>query len=84
MKHLCNWNGNTEYDADRNALASFIVDDCYMHDMTAVFEEYRSKELVLTNSTFYKMSGQAIHPHTYGTAPNPTIIVQHCTFGKFG
>ena len=25
------------------------------------------------------MSGQAIHPHTYGTAPNPTIIVQHCT-----
>ena len=79
MKHLCNWNGNTEYDADRNALASFIVDDCYMHDMTAVFEEYRSKELVLTNSTFYKMSGQAIHPHTYGTAPNPTIIVQHCT-----
>ena len=29
MKHLCNWNGNKEHDTDRNALASFIVDDCY-------------------------------------------------------
>lgn len=79
MKYVCSWDGDKSFDSERNALSSFTVDDCYMHDMSSVFEEYRSETMTLTNSTFYKMSGQAIHPHTYGTAPNPTIIVRHCT-----
>lgn len=79
MKYVCNWDGNKSSDSERNALSSFTIDDCYMHDMSSVFEECRSVAITLTNSTFYKMSGQAIHPHTYGTAPNPTIIVRHCT-----
>lgn len=79
MKYICNWDGNREHDAERHALSSFVIDDCYLHDMSSVFEEYRSEEMTFTNSTFYKMSGQAIHPHTYGTAPNPTIVVRYCT-----
>jgi len=79
MKYVCNWDGNKDRDVERNALSSFVVNDCYMHDIVSVFEEYRSETMMFTNSTFYKMSGQAIHPHTYGTAPNPTITVQYCT-----
>ena len=71
MKYVCNWDGNKDRDVERNALSSFVVNDCYMHDIVSVFEEYRSETMMFTNSTFYKMSGQAIHPHTYGTAPNP-------------
>lgn len=79
MKYVCNWDGNKDRDVERNALSSFVVNDCYMHDIVSVFEEYRSETMMFTNSTFYKMSGQAIHLHTYGTAPNPTITVQYCT-----
>ena len=79
MKYVCNWDGNKDRDVERNALSSFVVNDCYMHDIVSVFVDYRSETMMFTNSTFYKMSGQAIHPHTYGTAPNPTITVQYCT-----
>lgn len=82
MKYVCKWDGDKNYDAERNALSSFTVENCFMHDMRSVFEEYRSTAITLTNSTFYMMTEQAIHPHTYGTAPNPTITVQHCTLAN--
>ena len=50
-----------------------------MHDMSSVFESYGSEVITLTNSTFYKMSGQAIHPYNSKGAFNPTITIQHCT-----
>lgn len=77
MKYVCNWDGNK--DSERNTLSSFTVDDCYMHDMSSVFESYGSEVITLTNSTFYKMSGQAIHPYNSKGAFNPTITIQHCT-----
>lgn len=77
MKYVCNWDGDK--NSDRNTLSSFTVDDCYMHDMSSVFESYGSEVITLTNSTFYKMSGQTIHPYNSKGAFNPTITIQHCT-----
>ena len=47
MKYVCNWDGNK--DSERNTLSSFTVDDCYMHDMSSVFESYGSEVMM-----FYK------------------------------
>lgn len=56
MKYVCNWDGNK--DSERNTLSSFTVDDCYMHDMSSVFESYGSEVITLTNSTFIKCQGK--------------------------
>lgn len=79
-------NGDTELTTVLDGASGKIAllfasgnDDCYMHDMSSVFESYGSEVITLTNSTFYKMSGQAIHPYNSKGAFNPTITIQHCT-----
>lgn len=75
MKSVCAW------DADggaNNSLASFIVDNCQISDMDALFNFYRTKEIKITNSTISKMTQRAIYINTYGV-PEPIIHVENCT-----
>ncbi len=47
MKYVSNWDCNKDRDVERNELSSFVVNDCYMHDIVSVFEEYRSETMML-------------------------------------
>lgn len=79
MRFVYNWEGGKDADNERVDLGEFVVDNCYIHDVGSVFESARTLKLTITNSTFYKMSGQAFHPYTNKGFTDPTILVDHCT-----
>lgn len=61
-----------------NTLASFSVDNCLLTDMGSLFDKYRTKNIIVTNSTLYNMTGRAIYIET-GGASAPTVTVEACT-----
>lgn len=81
MKNVFKWDSGESVETNGHILSSLIIDNCYVHDVASVFDNYPSATITLTNSTFYKMSGQAIRPYTSKaeTIPDPTITVQNCT-----
>ncbi len=81
MKNVLNFSG------DSRILASLNVDDCQIENTGSLVNSYRIKEISLTNSTLWKVSGRAVFVNTaeFGEKSLLTNIrVSSCTLAEIG